>query len=196
MNDDSGMTKTTTTALGIGTIAGLGLGTIIYKAAVPLCTFYCKGQTDLIYLSATYVRIRALALPFSILAMIAQAACIGVKDSSSPMRSVVLAAIINFFGDLLLVSKFGQGIGGAAWATAISQVCACGLLLRSLFKRSLLKPITVMKSKDGVRKDVQSILSFAPFVFVMLMKMFMHNSAAIAGKQLYSYLASNSKFQI
>ena len=79
-----------------------------------LSRFYCGPNVALVPLCAQYVSIRALALPAVIIATVAQALCIGIKDTRTPMLAVALAAAINFGGDLLLVTMLNLGIAGAS----------------------------------------------------------------------------------
>jgi len=117
------------------------------------------------------------------------------------MLSVFLAGLVNFFSDLLLCTVLKLGLTGAAWATLFSQYCACALLLRVLAKRGYLNlskiiPTSPLLDLSEERRAVLDtafrILSFFPFLFVMLMKMTMHNSAAASAATLGGpYLLSN-----
>lgn len=186
--DNETMTKTTTTAVSLATVIGAALSMGVYFFSTSLSRLYCNGQTTLVPYCASYVRIRALALPAVSASMVAQAALIGVKDATTPMRSVVLAAVVNFIGDLALVAYAGHGVAGAAWATMFSQVCAAALLIRSLLKRNLFQPSALFNSDSPLRtvysENIKPILTFAPFILVMLMKNLMHNSAAITAASL------------
>jgi Na+-driven multidrug efflux pump len=57
--------------------------------------------------------------------MVAQAACIGAKDADSPLRAIAIVSVFNIFLDWLFVGPWKLGVAGAAWATAIAQVCVC-----------------------------------------------------------------------
>ena len=46
-----------------------------------------------------------------------------MKDSMGPLKALVIASVINGVGDIVLCMFLGYGIAGAAWATAVSQVC-------------------------------------------------------------------------
>ena len=155
---------------------------------------------------SSYTAIRTLGLPAVVVASIAQAVCIGVKDTRTPMVAVLLAAALNLVGDFVAVSGLGLGIAGAAWATTISQMCAAGLLLRVLAKRGLLRgrgdsqelnaPVrsnVAETAKNGEAtvycesttwETISSILSFIPFLFVMAVKIGMHNTAAATAASL------------
>ena len=58
----------------------------------------------------------------------------GLGDSKSPLIFVLVACIVNIFGDLLLVAGFHMDAAGAAIATvaaqAVSVVCAVAMLLK------------------------------------------------------------------
>lgn len=47
---------------------------------------------------------------------------LGMKDSWGPLKALVVASVVNGFGDILLCTVLGYGIAGAAWATMVSQV--------------------------------------------------------------------------
>lgn len=84
-----------------------------------------------------YVRIRALGMPAAAVIGSAQAACMGMQDLKSPLGILASAAIVNFFGDVLLVGNKHPWIGGApgaAWATIFSQFAAVGLFLSWLIR--------------------------------------------------------------
>lgn len=72
--------------------------------------------------AADYVKIRALSMPTSLLLGVIQAACLGAKDSVTPLIATVYSTVVNIFGDFLLVSKLGMGLRGAAIATTLAQV--------------------------------------------------------------------------
>ena len=67
-----------------------------------------------------------------------QAAFLAAKDSVTPLVAVLVGAVVNLCGDLLLVNVFNLGIEGAAWATMLSQFASFVYLLKSEFKLSFL----------------------------------------------------------
>jgi len=85
-----------------------------------------------------YVRIRALGMPAAAIIGCAQAACLGLKDIRAPFYTLGAAAVVNFFGDMLLVGRSGTWVGGtagAAWATVASQYVAMGCFLKWLIHK-------------------------------------------------------------
>ncbi|CAB9526033.1 Protein DETOXIFICATION [Seminavis robusta] len=195
-NDTEALARVTRTALTMGTVGGIVTTILLYQNALPLSLLYCGGSNSAGGLAAyctQYVAIRALALPFVVVTTIAQAICIGTKDTKTPMLSVALAGGLNLLGDLILVGWLKQGIAGAAWATAVSQVLAAGLLLRVLKKRGFLEkqqPQSTQQQPGSNTKNAkqwdtaQQILSFVPFLFVMSVKIGWHNSCAATAATL------------
>ncbi|KAL1502898.1 hypothetical protein AB1Y20_010971 [Prymnesium parvum] len=80
-----------------------------------------------------YARVRALALPVAIVLPAAEGIFRGMGNTQAPLRAAAIAAVANFVLDPLLIFKpLGFGVGGAAAATAIAQVIACVVLLRTM----------------------------------------------------------------
>lgn len=210
-DDVAACARISRTSLGLGTVGGILLAAVLYRMAGPLSFLYCGGSSlatratadTLAPLCASYVAIRVIALPSVVFATIAQAVCIGSKDTRTPMITVALAGIVNFTGDLILINGFNMGIAGAAWATTFSQVAAAGLLFRVLQKRGFLRSGGTNRKKRPSTADTQfttdtiatdddtsmkatimSLLSFFPFLFVMGVKIGMHNSCAAAAASL------------
>lgn len=50
-------------------------------------------------------------------------------DSKTPLYFLVFSSILNIFLDLLFIVPFRMGVGGAAWATILSQLLSAILSL-------------------------------------------------------------------
>lgn len=104
-------------ALAIGVISGL----VLAVAAEPLVRAF--GAVDsLIDPSVTYLRVRALGIPFALLAYVGHGAFRGVSDTRTPLIVVVVAQAINGILDVVLVFGFGFGLAGIATATVVAEV--------------------------------------------------------------------------
>jgi len=205
--DHATSSRVSRTSIGMGSICGLILGTLLYIFANPISVAFCGGPTasaaqSLAPSCSKYVAIRALALPFVVISTIAQAICIGTKDTRTPMVSVALAGICNLLGDLVLVKYLRQGIVGAAWATSASQIVSAGLLLRVLKKRGLFQKEQTLQSyltstplqqqqrtqqqqnQTSTLATVKELLAFVPFLFIMVVKMSWHNSGTATAASL------------
>jgi len=190
--DDAAISRMALAALVCATVGGLAVGGVTFGAARTLVTAYCGAgsASSLVPPATTYVQIRALAFPATVVAAVAQAVLIGLKDTRSPMLSLVLAAAVNFSLDLVFVTFLGLGIAGAAWATTASQYCAAALLLSVLWRRDLLRlggggiRNGVATAAAATAEHMRVFLGFAPFFFVQVAKLTMHNSAAASAAVL------------
>jgi MatE len=119
-----GKPKTTSAMLGamqMSTYVGLGLGTALFVFARPLLKAIIGNDAinPAVFAAAMkYVRIRALGMPAAAIIGSAQAGSLGAKDTSTPLKVLFAAAVVNFFGDALFVGckhPFIGGAAGAAW---------------------------------------------------------------------------------
>lgn len=174
--------RVTRASLAVGTAVSTVGAVLLYTAAPKLAALYCgtKGAA-LVPACATYVAIRATALPAVVITTIAQAICLGVKDSRTPLYAVALAAVANFVGDLVWVPRYGMA--GAAAATALSQGLSAALLLRVLQKRGFLRP-HVANANVPRRHTLRQLVAFVPFLFVTAVKMLWHNSNSATAASL------------
>ena len=84
--------RTCSACLLLSVLGGSVIGALVYGFATPLSVLYCgKTSLELVPLAASYVRIRALALPAVVLASAAQAVCVGLKDTRTPLKAILLA---------------------------------------------------------------------------------------------------------
>eukprot|EP01039_Chlorochromonas_danica_P002028 gene2028-2211_t len=92
-------------------------------------------------LAGSYLSIRALALPFTLLTYVIIGFSLAVQDGKTPLRSIIISTIVNVLGDWLLVGRMKLGLAGAAWATTISTICAAlGTTLTLFYKHRQLSP--------------------------------------------------------
>ena len=193
--NDGDSRRVTRACLGLGGIGGALIAVAVFANRLSLSALYCGERAVsaavpiLTPFCSSYVAIRALALPAVVVASVAQAVCIGVKDTRTPVVAVLGAAVLNLLGDLVLVNGLGMGIAGAAWATSASQICSAGLLLRVLVRRGFLRSEVKSVSEEvgSERSTVdtfKTILGFVPFLFVMAIKIGMHNTAAATAASL------------
>jgi len=116
-----------------------------------------------------YIRIRAIGMPAAAVIGSAQSACLGMKDTRSPLIILASAAIINLVADFLLVGKESAWIGGAAgasWATVLSQYTALFMFVSwlrnerfSFFSKAspwLRRSVERVRSKNGKRGTTPS----------------------------------------
>ncbi|MEE8792678.1 MAG: MATE family efflux transporter [Erysipelotrichaceae bacterium] len=91
-----------------------------------------------------YIRICSAGLLFIIGYNLIGAFLRGLGNSKIPLLTVMIAAVINVFGDLLLVAVFHMGAAGAAYATVGSQ--AVSVLISFLILRKMELPFIFHKN--------------------------------------------------
>ena len=93
-----------------------------------------QAPAEAVDLTASYVRICGSGIFFIVAYNLLSAIFRGLGDSRSPLLFVLVACIVNIFGDLVLVAGFHLDAAGAAIATvaaqAVSVVCAVVMLLK------------------------------------------------------------------
>ena len=93
-----------------------------------------QAPAEAVDLTASYVRICGGGIFFIVAYNVLSAIFRGLGDSRSPLLFVLVACIVNIFGDLALVAGLHMDAAGAAIATvaaqAVSVVCAVAMLLK------------------------------------------------------------------
>lgn len=168
------------TALGFGFL----LGIIQYAFATPVITMLAGSSTEIIPLAVKYARIRSIGALFSIPTIVAQSAFLALKDASVPLQAALFGALFNLLGDIILVSFFNQGIGGAAIATFLSQLAGflylivVGLQRIAKYKKVSMFDFAYFRAMVQVPslRDVLHFLTFCgPLFFVLLVKTIVSN---------------------
>ena len=116
---------------------------LLLAFAKPLLAIYmgpaAAADPALLGPASTYVLIRCLSFPASLLGGVLTAALLGAKDSITPLIATAIATITNVVLDVIGVAVLGRGLAGAATATLAAQyICALVLLRRA--KARLLGP--------------------------------------------------------
>jgi len=134
-------TKTLITSLKLALFVGLVFASILGASSKSLLKILISNESiDPVVFTAAlrYVRIRTLGMPAMAVLGSAQSASLGMQDVKSPLYVLAAAAVVNFFGDVLLVPQASSWLGGAAgaaWATVFSQYAALLFFARWLTTR-------------------------------------------------------------
>lgn len=125
------MSETVHTAITLALISG------ILMAFVGL--FFSRGALelmgtpeDVIDLSALYMRIYFMGMPFFMLYNYGAAILRAVGDTKRPLYFLIIAGVINAGLNMILVIVFGLGVAGVGIATVFSQMVSCVLVLTCL----------------------------------------------------------------
>ena len=96
-----------------------------------------QAPEEAIGLTADYVRICGAGIFFIVAYNVIAAIFRGLGDSRSPLLFVLIACIINVFGDLFLVAGLHMNVAGAAIATVAAQAVSVVISLVIMFRRTL-----------------------------------------------------------
>ena len=116
---------------------------IIMVAFARPISVLMQAPQEALDLTTSYVRICGSGILFIVAYNLLAAIFRGLGDSKSPLLFVLVACIVNIFGDLLMVAGLHMDAAGAALATvfaqAISVVCAIVILIKKKLPFSITK---------------------------------------------------------
>lgn len=127
------MSETVHTSITFALISGIVMvfvGLFFSKLALELM----DTPADVIDLSALYMRIYFMGMPFFMLYNYGAAVLRAVGDTKRPLLYLVISGVINAGLNMILVIVFKLSVAGVAIATVISQMISCVLVLRCLYK--------------------------------------------------------------
>lgn len=142
-----------------------------------------------------YTSIRALSVPFQVVAMVTSSCILGKGNAYGPLRATAIAAVVNLVGDIVLCLGPPQmGIRGAAIATTASVILQCLLMLRQTYAeylfpfewyaKSLAKRVRIMASGVFARPSKQVVANFftymGPLSFILLTRVCGFTTSAAA----------------
>lgn len=127
------VSKTVHTAVLVSVLSGLFLTLIGLFFAVPMLKMM-GTPNDVIYLSALYLRIYFLGMPFMLLYNFGSAILRSVGDTGRPLLYLTIAGIINLILNIIFVVLFQMSVAGVAVATIISQFVSAVLIITRLLK--------------------------------------------------------------
>ena len=137
------------------TIISVILFVVMVGFAHPI-SILMQAPTEAVDLTATYVRICGEGIFFIVAYNLLSAIFRGLGDSKSPLLFVLVACIINIFGDLALVAGLHMDAAGAAIATVAAQACSVVFAIVILLKKKL--PFTIKKQDFRLNPQCQKFL--------------------------------------
>lgn len=126
------------------TIISIGLFVIMVCFARQISVIM-QAPTEAVDLTSSYVRICGGGIFFIVAYNLLSAIFRGLGDSRSPLLFVLVACIVNIFGDLILVAGLHMDAAGAAIATVAAQALSVVFAVILLVKKQL--PFEI-KKKD------------------------------------------------
>lgn len=142
-------------AVVVFTIISVILFLIMVFLARPI-SILMQAPAEAVDLTSSYVRICGGGIFFIVAYNLLSAIFRGLGDSKSPLLFVLVACIINVFGDLLLVAGLHMDAAGAAIATVCAQALSVVFAVVLLIKKEL--PFTFKKTDFRLNSQCKKFL--------------------------------------
>lgn len=131
----AGAGRITVAAALIGAVLGVAVMSILLGIPHPLLRALGAGP-DLADPAATYLRIRAFALPAVLFVTVGHGVFRGALDTRTPFLIALGLNAVNLVLDPVLIFALDLGLAGAAWATVIAQwLGAAGFIVMLVRRR-------------------------------------------------------------
>ena len=196
-------------ALALSGIVGIAIAAAGWFGAEPLLrSVFMTGGGDLALLqpASEYLKVRALVMPACLVGMVTQSAFLAWKRPVYPLVAMVVSAIFNLGGDIVLCNRFGMGCLGAALATAAAQVSGTIFLMHMLAQQgrasnlpATVQPFAAVMRWPGLRSFSRFALLAGPICFILFTKTLMYGSvvfftSSLGTEQLAAHVATYSVF--
>lgn len=136
--DEASLRKTVAHSIVLSAIISVAVMILSLSLMVPVLKMMNTPE-NIFGMAITYIAIIFAGVPvvmgYNLLASILRA----VGDSRSPLYAMLVASVLNIALDLLFVMVFHWGVGGAAFATVISQVVSGLFCLRVVLQLPMMK---------------------------------------------------------
>lgn len=149
--DDDGLCTAAHTTLTTALLAGVFLS-VFGAVLAPKILVLMDTPPQVLAQAVSYVRIYFIGA----LGMVLYNACMGIMqavgDAKHPLYYLIFSSCLNVVLDVVFIAGFRMGVGGAAVATVIAQLCSVGLCLLRLMRIDA--PYRVRLSHLGIRPDM------------------------------------------
>lgn len=123
--------KAVHTAILISIICGIVLAIVGFFLAPELLTIM-STPADVIDLSALYLRIYFIGMPFLMVYNFGAAILRSIGDTKRPLYFLTISGVVNVILNLFFVIVLGMSVDGVATATIISEFVSAVLVVRTL----------------------------------------------------------------
>lgn len=124
-------------------LISVGLFALLVGLARPISVLM-QAPAESLDLTVSYVRICGGGIFFIVAYNVLSAIFRGLGDSKSPLLFVLVACVVNIFGDLFLVAGLHMDAAGAALATVFAQTVSVVCAVVMLWRKKL--PFSIKKS--------------------------------------------------
>ena len=135
---DKEVADTIKTSLCISVIGGIGIGVIGYTFTPQLLALMNTPE-DILPAAITYMQIIFMGTLFNLVFNMGVSILRALGDSRIPMVLGIVGSTVNIILNLVFVLVFKSGVAGVAYATLISQLVSCVLVLVTLRRNKNIK---------------------------------------------------------
>ena len=174
-------------------IMGIPLAAILFLAGEPLINLLINSDTDLtVKIGAIkYLKIRALAIPFTLLNDVVFGFSLGLQNITAPMYSILIAFLANICLDIALIKYFNLGLYGAALATSFSGVLGSTIGLYILQKK-----FKLLRSQYLFELDMNKMKDFFRTSTIMFAGVMLNTLTYSSGATISSFSKSKNTIDV
>lgn len=133
------------TILTLAILSGVLLGSV-GLAITPYLLKWLNTPADVFIMASEYMRISFFGVVTVMLFNVVNGVLQGMGDAKTPLYILLICSVMNIMLDLLFVAVLNMSVGGAAWATVISQAMSVLFGLMCLHRR-----------EDGVKIQLREV---------------------------------------
>jgi putative MATE family efflux protein len=154
-------------AIALFAVLSVALTVIMLIFARPFCILM-QAPAEALDLTVLYVRICGGGIIFIIFYNVIAGIFRGFGDSKTPLLFVLIACVVNIFGDLLFVAVLHKNVAGAALATVSAQAVSVILSILIIRKKSF--PFQMSFKDIGFNREVKRFVKIGfPLAFQELL---------------------------
>ena len=172
-------------ALMLALVCGVTVGALIFLCngrLFPLVIGQSAGE--LVRPASVYASIRALGIPFALSGMVLQCAFLASKNTRIPLISTLCGGLANLIGDIVMVKYWGLGIGGAAWATVLSQVLTVAVLATYANGTFAGMPFRLRAKVPKLKSMLEFVTIAGPVSIILLSKVVVFSVVSLSAANL------------
>ncbi len=150
------MNKYAANSISLALFIGVIIVVLAHFLSEPLLRLIDTPE-NIIEMSSSYVNVLYYAVPIQMSLNNFNALSRAVGESKKPLYFLIVSVFVNLGLDLLFVGYFKWGVVGAAWATAIAQLCAAVLACLDIIKYNKHLSITLKDLKLDWRIAIRQL---------------------------------------
>jgi len=143
-------------SISMSLLIGLIIAAAAHVLSKPLLRLIDTPE-DIIEISSSYINVLYYAVPIQMLLNNFNALARAAGESKKPLYFLIVSVCVNLVLDILFVGRFGWGVVGAAWATALSQLTAVVLSAIYIFRKNPVYRITWADMRPDMKTGFEQL---------------------------------------